>query len=116
MQSLVKANSEQEVLFSKLNFHYDKVTHPVDQGNPVGVVFLNFSKAFNTVSHHIVLEKMFRIQPATVNCYLMGGCEGVIINRVTFKWGHQSLGGSPGLNFWGNSQCFLKWTQESNVY
>ncbi|NWW20033.1 PO22 protein, partial [Falcunculus frontatus] len=33
---------------------YDKVTHPADQGKPVDVTFLDFSKAFDTVSHSIL--------------------------------------------------------------
>lgn len=36
---------------------WDKVTHLVDQGKPVCVVF-NFSKAFNTVSHS-TLDELF---------------------------------------------------------
>lgn len=34
-----------EVLFNKLNFFFDKVTQPVEQGKPVDVIFLDFSKA-----------------------------------------------------------------------
>lgn len=34
------------------------VTHPEDQGKVVPVVDLDFSKAFNTISHRILLQKL----------------------------------------------------------
>ncbi|RMC05516.1 hypothetical protein DUI87_18710 [Hirundo rustica rustica] len=34
------------------------VSHVVDEGKAVNVVYLNFSKAFNTVCHGIILKKL----------------------------------------------------------
>ena len=36
----------------------DQVTHLVDEGKAVDVVYLHFSKALDTVSHSILLEKL----------------------------------------------------------
>jgi len=41
---------------------YDKVTHLVDQGKPVNVIFLDFSKAFSAVFHGILLQNIFSVE------------------------------------------------------
>ncbi|GAB0206716.1 mitochondrial enolase superfamily member 1 [Grus japonensis] len=70
---------------------YDKVTHLVDQGKPVDVIFLDFSKAFDTVSHSILLDEMSSIQfdkniVRWVSNWLTGQAQRVMVNGVTSGW------------------------------
>lgn len=68
---------------------YDKVAHLVDQGKPVDVVgVFYFCKAFDTVSHSILLDKISSIQLDKsiihlVNNSLTGWVQRVIVNGVT---------------------------------
>ena len=36
----------------------DDIRNDVDKGNLVGAIFIDFSKAFDTISHHILLAKL----------------------------------------------------------
>lgn len=53
--SFIKGNS---CLTNLINL-YDKMTGPVDEGRAVGFVYLDFSKASDTASHKILIDKVF---------------------------------------------------------
>lgn len=47
---------------SNLISFYDRVTHLVDQGQPVDVILLDFSLVVESVSHRIFLDKLSSTQ------------------------------------------------------
>ncbi|GAB0195215.1 mitochondrial enolase superfamily member 1 [Grus japonensis] len=70
---------------------YDKVTCLVDEGKAVDVVYLDFSKAFDTVSHSILLEKLAAHsldgRPLCwVKTWLDGLAQRVVVNGVKSSW------------------------------
>ncbi|GAB0207831.1 mitochondrial enolase superfamily member 1 [Grus japonensis] len=70
---------------------YDLVTHLVDKGKAVDVIYLDFSKAFDMVSHSIVLEKLVahgldRCTLCWVKNWLEGRAQRVAVNRVKSSW------------------------------
>ncbi|KAK4817476.1 hypothetical protein QYF61_015810 [Mycteria americana] len=70
---------------------YDKVTHLVDEGKAVDVVYLDFSKVFDTVSHSILLEKLAahgldRCTLHWVKNRLDGRAQRVVVNGVYSSW------------------------------
>ncbi|KAK4825836.1 hypothetical protein QYF61_002959 [Mycteria americana] len=69
----------------------DKVTRLVDEGKAVDVVYLDFSKAFDTVSHGILLEKLAAhgLDGCTlrwVKNWLDGRAQRVVVNGVYSGW------------------------------
>ncbi|GAB0207248.1 mitochondrial enolase superfamily member 1 [Grus japonensis] len=67
---------------------YDKVTCLVDEGKVVDVVFLNFSKAFDTVPHSILLDKLSNCGTSGftvhwVKNWLNGRAQRVVVNGAT---------------------------------
>ncbi|KAK4810636.1 LOW QUALITY PROTEIN: hypothetical protein QYF61_007373 [Mycteria americana] len=70
---------------------YNKVTHLMDKGKAVDVVYLDFSKAFDTVSHSILLEKLAAhgLDGSTlcwVKNWLDGRAQRVVVNGVYSSW------------------------------
>ncbi|KAK4825217.1 hypothetical protein QYF61_025489 [Mycteria americana] len=67
---------------------YDKVTCLVDEGKAVDVVYLDFSKAFDTVSHSILLAA-HGLDACTfcwVKNWLVGQARRVVVNGVKSSW------------------------------
>ncbi|GAB0179804.1 mitochondrial enolase superfamily member 1 [Grus japonensis] len=70
---------------------YDKVTHLVDERKAVDVVCLDFSKAFTTVSHSILLEKLaaHSLDRCTLNwvkSWLDGLPQRIVVNGMKSSW------------------------------
>ncbi|KAK4824253.1 LOW QUALITY PROTEIN: hypothetical protein QYF61_012519 [Mycteria americana] len=70
---------------------YNKVTPLVDEGKAVDVVYLDFNKAFDTISHSILLEKLAAhgLDGHTlcwVKNWLDGQAQRVVVNGVYSSW------------------------------
>ncbi|KAK4824795.1 hypothetical protein QYF61_019463 [Mycteria americana] len=66
---------------------YNKVTCLVDEGKAVDVAYLDFSKAFDTVSHGILLEKLAAhgLDGCTLH-WLDGRAQRVVVNGIYSSW------------------------------
>ena len=67
------------------------MTRLVDEGKAVDVVHLDFSKAFDTVSHGILLQKLAacgldRYALGWVRNWLEGRAQRVVVNEVKSSW------------------------------
>ncbi|KAJ7425643.1 rna-directed dna polymerase from mobile element jockey-like [Willisornis vidua] len=85
-------NKQEELKALSQSQRFDiTVTHLVDEGSVVDVVYPDFSKVFGTMSHNIVLEKLAArdLDKCTlpwVKSYLDGQAGRVVVNGVTSNW------------------------------
>jgi len=70
---------------------YDKVTHLVDDGKAVDIIYLDFSKAFDTISHSIFQDKLAAhgLDGCTL-CWIKNllnvQVQRVVVNGVKSSW------------------------------
>jgi len=70
---------------------YDQVTCLVDEGKAVGIIYLDFSKAFDTVPRSILLEKLagHGLDGCTlcwIKNWLDGQAQRVVVKGVKSNW------------------------------
>jgi len=83
--------SQTKSCFTNLIPFYGKVTCLVDEGKAVDVVFLDFTTAFDTVTHSILLDElsscgMSRFMVHWVKNWLKRRAQRVVVNGATFGW------------------------------
>ncbi|RMC12586.1 hypothetical protein DUI87_10108 [Hirundo rustica rustica] len=86
----------------KTTFCKWRATRSADQGKPVDVMFLDFSKTLDTVSHRILLDKISSTQldkhiMQWASNWLMGQVQRVTGNGTTSDWSSVTSGVPQGL-------------------
>lgn len=71
--------------------YYQRQSRPVHEGKPVDVIFLDFTKTFNTVPHGILLDKLSNSEinsfmPFWVMNWFDGSMHRVVVNGATPSW------------------------------
>ncbi|GAB0178015.1 mitochondrial enolase superfamily member 1 [Grus japonensis] len=88
--TLVPEKVMEQIILSAITQH-DKVTCLADEGKAVDVIYLHFSKAFDIISHSILLEKLAahgldRCTHCWVKNWLCGQAQRIVVNGVASSW------------------------------
>lgn len=84
-----------------LDFIVDKVLNELDKSKPIAITFLDLAKAFDTVDHAILLQKLYNYgirgnAYKLISSYLTGRLQKVRVNDVTSNFDEVNVGVPQG--------------------
>ncbi|PKU42894.1 rna-directed dna polymerase from mobile element jockey-like [Limosa lapponica baueri] len=98
----------------------NKVTPLVDEGKTIDILYLDFSKSFDTVTHSVLLEKLaaYDLDESTlrwVKNWLDGQSQRVVVNGAKSSWSQVVF---PRAQYWGQFcliSLLMTWTGGSSA-
>lgn len=84
-----------------LSYIVDKVLNELDKSNPIAITFLDLAKAFDTVDHNILLEKLYRYgirgkAQILISSYLKNRLQKVRVNGTYSEYEELNTGVPQG--------------------